>query len=77
MPTDTDYIPTHRAALVAWWLAHGEILTAPLIARRLGMTWEGAYYLLSRISRVLPVCEDGAGPGDTRWYVVQDIFSPT
>jgi len=54
-----EYQPQQRAALVAWWLAHGEGLRTTDVARLTGLSREGAYHLLVALSEVLPIYQDG------------------
>jgi alkylated DNA nucleotide flippase Atl1 len=44
-----------RAALVAWQLACGKSLTSRHVAELTGLTERGAYNLISRLARVLPI----------------------
>jgi hypothetical protein len=44
-----------RAALVAWQLACGKSLTSQHVAELTGLTERGAYDLVSRLARVLPI----------------------
>lgn len=52
---------TERAALVTWWLAGGLMLSSADAGLLLGLTQDGAYRLLCRLSRVLPIYQDGNG----------------
>lgn len=54
-PTEEEYQMTERAAAIAWRLAAGEKLTARMVATEYQMTRQGAYYLLERICRAIPV----------------------
>jgi alkylated DNA nucleotide flippase Atl1 len=47
--------PQERAALVAWQLACGKSLTSQHVAELTGLTERGAYDLVSRLARVLPI----------------------
>lgn len=53
--------PSERVALVVWHLAHGEGLTTRQVATMLQMTAGGAWKVLSRVSRVLPIYQDSEG----------------
>lgn len=53
-----EYRPQQRAALVAWWLAHGEGLRTADVARLTGLTWTGAKQLLCMLSQHLPIYQD-------------------
>ena len=50
---------TERAALVAWHLAHGEQLETVQVAAMTGLTRQGAWHLMQRLSRVLPIYQSG------------------
>ena len=50
-----DLLPTERIGLVAWALAIGETLTTQQIAERTGLTYGGAWALMQKLSRVLPI----------------------
>jgi hypothetical protein len=56
-----DYTAQERAALIAWHLAHGEGITTAEIANMTGLTWAGAWYLMERLARVLPIYRDDRG----------------
>lgn len=59
-----ELIPTERVALVAATLALGGTVTAATIANQFGITRVGAWYILTKISRVLPIAMDDDG----HWY---------
>ena len=59
--SDQDYSAQEKAALIAWHLAHGEAMTTAEVASLTGLTWAGAWFLMSRLSRVLPIYRDDAG----------------
>ena len=61
---DNDYTPQEKAALVAWHLAHGEGMRTADVQALTGLSWRGAYNLMCRLSRVLPICR---GQYDGRW----------
>lgn len=50
--------PSERVALVVWRMAQGDSLTTQQVAQLTGLTVNGAYLLLCRISRVLPLYQD-------------------
>lgn len=50
--------PSERVALVAWYMAFGMALSTKEIAKITGLTGKGAWSLMCRISRVLPVYKD-------------------
>lgn len=56
-----DYTAQERAALITWHLAHGERITTAEIASLTGLTWAGAWFLMRRLSRVLPIYQDDQG----------------
>lgn len=58
-----------RAARVAWHLARGRRLTTKQVAEMTGLSMRGALHLLHRMSRVLPIYQDG----DWTWICV-DLF---
>ena len=49
---------TERVAEITWRLSQGERLTVIQVAREYGMTWDGAYKLLTRMSRKVPIYSD-------------------
>ncbi len=61
-----DFATTERVALVAWSLVLGTALTTREIADLTGLTWGGAYRMLYRISRALPLYQDDDG----RWALL-------
>lgn len=54
-----DLSPTERAAALAYEFAHGRAYTARRISERYGISTRGAYKLVNRISRAIPLYEDG------------------
>ena len=50
--------PSERVALVVWWLVHGEGLTTKQVASLAQISTRGAFDLMDRISRVLPIYQD-------------------
>jgi hypothetical protein len=54
-----EMIPTERIALCTARLLQGRALTVRQVAEELELTHSGAAKLLARISRVLPVVDDG------------------
>jgi hypothetical protein len=59
--SDQDYTAQEKAALVSWHLAHGEEMTTGEIASMTGLTWGGAWWLMARLSRVLPIYQNEKG----------------
>jgi hypothetical protein len=49
---------TERAAFIGWRLMVGDKWTTQEVASLLGMSWQGAFMLLSRTSRILPISQD-------------------
>ena len=58
-----DWRPDQRAALLAWWLAHGERLDVRQARKLVGLQRKSALTLLRQLAEVLPIHSDG----DT-WY---------
>jgi len=56
---------TERAALVTWHLAHGEAMQTRDVAEMTGLGMAGAWILMVRLSRVIPIYQDDCG----RWLV--------
>lgn len=52
-------LPTERIAVVVWGLAQGKSYTTTEIMEATGLTRFGAYKLACRISRVIPLYQDG------------------
>ena len=74
MPPAEDLVPQERAALVAWALCSGEQLTTRQIATKLGVSYAGAWMMLQKLSRVLPITfEDQSNGwcGDGYWYRIR------
>jgi predicted ArsR family transcriptional regulator len=65
--SDTDYITTERVALLVFTLTRGGTVTTREIAERLEITENGAWRMLSRVSRVLPVVQDKG-----QWFLLQE-----
>jgi hypothetical protein len=60
-PCTNDLTITERAALVTWHLAHGEGMTTTNAAEMAELTYDGAYKLMRRLSRVLPIYQNDSG----------------
>ena len=56
--TQEDYIPTERIALVVFWLVQGSQLTTGDIARLAGISQQGAWSMMQKICRVLPLYQE-------------------
>ena len=52
---------TERAALVTWRLAHGESMQTRDIAEMTGLGMAGAWILMVRLSRAIPIYQDDRG----------------
>ena len=59
--------PTERVGLAVYWLAQGGEFTPKELAARLGVTRHGAYQMLTKLSRTLPIVDDGGV-----WRVCRD-----
>jgi hypothetical protein len=62
----SEYIPTERVAIAVFWLMQGNRLTTAEIARLTGLTPSGAWYMLQKICRVLPVSLSDSGEWEYR-----------
>lgn len=51
--------PTERIGLAVYWLAQGGQFTPKELATRLGCTRHGAYQMLTKLSRTIPIVDDG------------------
>ena len=60
MTIEPDTI-TERAALVTWHLCHGEAMQTRQIAEITGLGMAGAWVLMQRLSRVIPIYQDDRG----------------
>ena len=58
-PENGNYSAQERAALVTWEILRGDELTTAEIARRCGMSYQGAEKLMTHVSRVVPVYVEG------------------
>jgi hypothetical protein len=59
--SEQEYTAQEKAALVSWHLAHGEGMSTAEVATITGLTWGGAWHLMNRLSRVLPIYRDESG----------------
>ena len=59
-----DLVVTERAAAVSWQLADGARMTTREIAEHSGLRLRGTYYMMLKLSRVLPIALDEWG----RWH---------
>ena len=51
-------MPTERVAVTVWLLSQGWQLSTKDIASLVGITSQGAYQMMDRVSRVVPVVLD-------------------
>lgn len=66
-----ELVAQERAALVAWWFARGAQLTTRQAADRLGVSWLGAWRMLQKLSRVLPIIfEQEHEWAEGYWYAI-------
>lgn len=71
MPETDEMIPTERVAIITYMLARGHRFTTMECGVIAGISRQGAWAMLNKISRVLPL----AGPeaaGGRRWYLLPD-----
>ena len=54
----TPETPGERYALIGWYMAAGMALSTKEVAQLTGLKPQSAYWLMSRISRVLPIYQD-------------------
>lgn len=60
-----DYMSAQeKAAKVTFQIVSGDTPTTADIAERFGMTWQGAYRMMSNVSRVVPLTTENG-----RWRV--------
>lgn len=62
---DDEFIPTERIALITLDLARGKVLTTTTVSANYGVTMSGARRMLYKLSRVLPLAQDGQ-----QWYLL-------
>lgn len=55
MIEDDEMVTTERVALVVWQIANGNSLSTADVAKMLCITHSGAWRLLAKLCRVLPV----------------------
>jgi len=58
--------PSERVAVIVLALTRGHGLTTRQAAELSGLSLQGAYMLLCRISRVLPLCQDA----EEQWQLI-------
>jgi predicted DNA-binding transcriptional regulator YafY len=59
MTQQGEMLPTERIGRATWLLAQGRQMTVRQVAEELEITPHGAYQMLVRLSRVLPLSDDG------------------
>lgn len=57
-PTE-EYVPTERSAMIVFFLMQGSRLSTAEIARLTGLTPQGAWNMLQKICRVVPLYQEG------------------
>ena len=55
----SDMLPTERIGRATWLLAQGRAMTPGELAQAVEISPHGAYKMLVRLSRVLPLIDDG------------------
>jgi len=55
----TPETPSERVALVVWHLMRGQKLTTRSVATLTGLPMPSAWRMMARLSRVVPVYQDG------------------
>ena len=71
MPSTADLTPTERIAIVTHHLATGKQLTTADVANLVGVTRCGAWEMLSKLSRVLPIAQDRNDEGRLVWHSIE------
>jgi predicted DNA-binding transcriptional regulator YafY len=69
---ELDMTPTERIGRTTWLLAQGRQVTVRALASELEITPRGARALLERLSRVVPLVDDGG-----LWRVAREDDSET
>jgi hypothetical protein len=60
-----ELIPTERVALIVYELTVGGTVTTAQVAQMTGITHSGAWRMLGKLSRVLPLTEENG-----QWYII-------
>lgn len=63
--TDEELIVTERIAITVYALCQGGTVTPHYVAETVGITPNGAWRMLSKLSRVLPLTEENG-----RWWLI-------
>jgi len=64
-PVEDEYIVTERIAITVYTLCLGGTVTTHDVAGSVGITPNGAWRMLCKLSRVLPLTEDAG-----RWWLI-------
>lgn len=59
LPDDSELVTTERVGIVVWLLAHGRKMTTAEVAGLTRISHGGAWMMLAKLSRVLPLTQDG------------------
>jgi hypothetical protein len=71
-PADTDeLIPTERVAIIVYLLCKGHSYTTMEAGMITGLRRKGAWAMLSKVSRVLPLAGPDRTPG-SNWHLLPD-----
>lgn len=62
---DEELITTERIAITVYTLCQGGTVTPHFVAETIGITPNGAWRMLSKLSRVLPLTEE-----DGHWWLI-------
>lgn len=73
MPNTIDLSPTERIAIVAHHLSIGEQLSTADVASLTGLSRCGAWEMLDKLSRVLPIAQDRTKDNGSVWYIISDF----
>jgi hypothetical protein len=58
MSRRSELTVTERAAFIGWQLMKGNTWTTAEVAALMGMSWQGAFEMLNKASRILPIYQD-------------------
>ncbi len=70
MPDKEDLHPTERIAIIARALTIGEQPTTAEVAHMVGLSRQGAWEMLDKLSRVLPIVQDRTVDGRLVWHCI-------
>lgn len=68
---NSELCTTERVAIVAYRLAIGEQLTTSDVANLIGISHCGAWEMLNKLSRVLPIAQDRTPDGRPTWFLIE------